>query len=388
MTHSLPTVAVIVLNHNGQQHLKTCFDSLLAMDYPSDRWELIVVDNGSTDSSLSFMEARAEVRLIANEKNVGFSAGCNQGASAASSADVLCFVNNDMRVDPAFLRELVAPIARGDVVATTGKIMSWNGSHINSAGGGMNFHGIGIQKGYLQDPGPEHDVEAPTLFACGGAMAIRRSVFQDVGGFDEDFFAYYEDVDLGWRLWVMGYEVLYAPKAVCQHHHASTSRAFPPESIRLIQVRNPFLSCVKNYDDENLKRVLPVATALALRRMKLVSGIGDESPFRIEAAGTRSTGKLAKLRQKARDRVHDRVPVRREGVADLLGLNDLFDNWSFWMQRRREVQLRRKRADAEILARFDDPLWCIEQDPSYAELQDGLQDFFGIDDMFRNLKTD
>ena len=94
MTHSLPTVAVIVLNHNGQQHLKTCFDSLLAMDYPSDRWELIVVDNGSTDSSLSFMEARAEVRLIANEKNVGFSAGCNQGASAASSADVLCFVNN------------------------------------------------------------------------------------------------------------------------------------------------------------------------------------------------------------------------------------------------------------------------------------------------------
>lgn len=384
MTQALPNVAVVVLNHNGRQHLEACFDSLLAMDYPRDLWTLWVVDNGSVDGSVEWIEARAEARLISNPQNLGFSAGCNQGALAADEAAVICFLNNDMRVDPGFLKALVEPVARGEVAATTAKILSWDGKQINSAGGGMNFHGIGIQKGYRESPGSEHDIAAPTLFACGGAMAILRSVFFDVGGFDEEFFAYYEDVDLGWRMWVMGHEAGYVPTAVCYHHHASTSEAFPKESIRLIQVRNPILSCVKNYDDENLKRVLPAAFALALRRMRMVSGVADEDGFRIEEASSRRTNVLAKLKERTRARVSDTVPVRREAVADLLGLNDLLGNWDHWMERRRQVQARRKRQDDEILALFDDPLWCIENDPGYAELHEGVQDTFGIDKMFRD----
>jgi GT2 family glycosyltransferase len=382
VTEELPRIAIVVLNYNGRQHLEPCFKSLLELDYPRDRFDLVLVDNGSVDGSLEIIKRAGWVRLIANGANLGFSRGCNQGAEDVEDAEILVFLNNDMRVDPGFLRELIAPITRGEVAATTAKMLSWDGKLINSAGGAMNFHGVGIQKGYMQKPAEEHDVPARTLFACGGAMAIERSVFMDVGGFDEEFFAYYEDVDLGWRLWVMGHEILYVPTSICYHHHSSTSRSFPMESIRLLQVRNPILACFKNYDDENMKRVLPVATGLAMRRMRLVAGIHDERPFRIEHVKTSRTDYLAKLKEKARRRVSDTIPVRREAVADFLGLNDLFGNWDHWMQRRGEVQARRKRSDAEILELFEDPLWCIEKERTYAELHNGMTSFFGVKDLF------
>jgi len=382
VTEELPRVAIVVLNFNGRQHLEPCFKSLAELDYPRDRFDLIIVDNGSVDGSLEVIKRAGWPRLIANGENRGFSAGCNQGASEAEDAELLVFLNNDMRVDPGFLRELIRPVVSGEVAATTAKMLSWDGKLINSAGGAMNFHGVGIQKGYMKKPAAEHDQPARTLFACGGAMAIDRKVFLEVGGFDEEFFAYYEDVDLGWRLWVMGHEVLYVPSAVCYHHHSSTSRAFPMESIRLLQVRNPILACFKNYDDQNLQRVLPAAMGLSLRRMRLVAGIDDERPFRIEHATTTRTDYLAKLKEKARKRVVSTIPVRREAVADFLGLNDLFGNWEHWMQRRQEVQSRRKRSDADILALFEDPLWCIEEERTYAELHGGITKFFGVDTLF------
>jgi hypothetical protein len=246
----------------------------------------------------------------------------------------------------------------------------------------MNFHGIGIQRGYGAKPAPEHDVPGETLFACGGAMAIDARVFREVGGFDEEFFAYYEDVDLGWRLWVTGHRVRYVPTAVCWHHHSSTSRAFPLESVRLLQVRNPLLACFKNYDDDNLRGVLPAMLALAARRARLVAGIEDERPFRIEHVDARRTDYLAKLKERARRQVAETFPVRREAVADLLGLNDLLGRWDHWTQRRAEVQSRRRRPDAEIFELFEQPLWCIEEERTYVELHAGLVELLGLDRMF------
>ncbi len=378
----LPRVAIVVLNYNGRQHLERCFESLSELDYPRELWELVMVDNGSVDGSLEVIRRAGWVRLLENEENVGFSAGCNQGAAAVADADVLCFLNNDMRVEPSFLREITLPIARGECAATTGKMLSWDGKRINSAGGAMNFHGVGIQRGYEEKPGPEHDEPGTTLFACGGAMAIEAGVYADAGGFDEEFFAYYEDVDLGWRLWVMGHEVRYVPAAVCYHHHSSTSRAFPLESVRLLQVRNPILSCFKNYDDENLRRTLPALLGLAIRRARIVAGIDDERPFRIEHVDARRTDVIGKLKERARRKMVDAVPVRREAVADLLAVNDLLGRWDHWMQRRAEVQSRRRRPDAEVLELFGDPLWCVEDERTYDELHRGLVSFLGIDRLF------
>jgi GT2 family glycosyltransferase len=382
----LPRVTVVILNYNGLHHLAGCFESLQALRYPQDRLEVVLVDNGSSDGSQTALAQRWPwVVTLANERNVGFSAGCNQGARAATQAQLLVFLNNDMRVEPDWLRELVAPVVRGEAIAATAKMLSWDGKHIDSAGGGMNFYGIGIQKGYRQVPGPEHDQPSRTLFACGGAMAVDARTFLEAGGFDEEFFAYYEDVDLGWRLWVRGHEIHYAPRAVCYHHHSSTSRRFPVETIRLLQVRNPLLACFKNYDDAHLRQILPAQLALFLRRMYVVSGLGDSRPYRIEQAEPRARGVVGRLFEKARHAGPESQAISRIAAADLLAANDLLGSFEHWSARRREVQAARRRPDEEIFALFHKPLWCIEDEAGYRQLQTGLVSFLGLDRLFAGL---
>ena len=383
----LPRISVVILNLNGRHHLAPCFGSLRESNYPMDRLEVVLVDNASTDGSVEEMRRDHDwVKLVVNPANVGFSAGCNQGAREATEPDVLVFLNNDMRVEPDFLRELVGPIVRKECASSAGKMYSWDGKLINSAGGGMNFHGIGIQVGLDEEPRSDHDVPKKTLFACGGAMAMDAKVYFDVGGFDEEFFAYYEDVDLGWRLWVQGHEVHYAPKAVCYHHHSSTSRRLPPETVRLLQVRNPIYACFKNYSDENLRKILPPMLALAIRRLFLLSGVdGNDSSFRIEHATTQSGGSMRRMFQRARGALADSSPVKRVALADLIGLNDFLGRWDHWTERRAEVQEKREREDAEIFQLFLKPFWSIESEGPYQNLQEGLTSFLGIDQMFDGL---
>jgi GT2 family glycosyltransferase len=385
-TGRLPRVTIIIPNHNGRHHFARCFASLTALDYPKAKLEVILVDNGSVDGSVEEMrDQHAWVRLVANERNEGFTGGCNQGARLTEQAEVLVFLNNDVRVEEEWLRELVSPIVRGECDATTAKLYSWDGKLINAAGGGMNFHGIGIQQGYGEAPTPEHDVPRLSLFAHGAAMAIRAPVFHDVGGFDPEFFAYYEDVDLGWRMWVLGHKIHYVPGAVCYHHHSSTSQTFPPETLRLLQVRNPVYACFKNYDDENMRRVLPAIIALSVRRMLLISGIASDRPFRIEHATAERAGALGKLMGKAREAFNPEITIRRAAAADLIAINDFLGNWDHWMKRRAEVQSRRKRSDAEIFRLFLKPMWCVEEEKAYRRLQEGMASFMGIDEMFGGL---
>jgi GT2 family glycosyltransferase len=383
----LPRATFVILNYNGRHHLDPCFSSLAKLDYPKDKVEVLLVDNGSDDGSVE--EARAKhpwVRVHRNDRNLGFAPACNQGAGLATRPEVLAFLNNDMRVEPSFLKELVAPLVRGECDATTAKMLSWDGKVLNSAGGGMNFHGLGFQYGMNRPPAREFDAPRKTLFPCGGAMAIRASAYDEVGGFDPEFFAYYEDVDLGWRLWVLGKSVHYVPGAVCYHHHSSTSKSFPPEVVRVLQVRNPMYACFKNYDDENLRRVLPAMLALALRRMLILSGIPSDEPFRIEKAVARPSSLVGKLREKAAKHLESDIAIRRVAAADLIGINDLLSNWEHWMERRREVQSRRARADQEIFRLFLKPMWCIEDDPAYRALQRGVTEFTGLDELFRGLE--
>lgn len=389
----LPKVTVVILNLNGKHHLELCFNSLLAMDYPRERLDVLMVDNASDDGSVELLRRKwPSVRLHVNKRNVGFAPGCNVGASLRGDSSVLAFLNNDMRVDKGWLRELVAPLVRGECVATTSKMMSWDGKTLDSAGGGMNFHGLGLQYGYKDPPSADFDKPRKTLFACGGAMAIDAKLYDQLGGFDNEFFAYYEDVDLGWRTWVLGHEVHYVPTSVCWHHHHGTSKRLPLETVRLIQVRNPLLSCFKNYDDQNLRKVLPVALALATRRTLIVSGIPSDQPYRIEharpaEAGAESTKLdklLGKLGLKAPAK-HGVAPITRIGVADLIAVNDLLSNWEHWMRRRAEVQSRRKREDAEIFRLFLRPMWCVEKDPQYQQLFAGATRFFGVDELFAGL---
>ena len=214
-------------------------------------------------------------------------------------------------------------------------------------------------------------------------MAMRRDVFEQLSGFDEEFFAYYEDVDLGWRTWIAGHEVHYVPRAVCYHHHSSTSARVPAQRLRVLQVRNPLLACFKNYDDANWARVFPAMLALAARRAFLATGLGEASDFRIERLERLpSPSWMDRLRGRKR-----RVKVDATALADLVAINDLIGQWDHWMARRAQVQAVRRRPDAEILPLFLDPLWCVEKDYGYVELQRGLAEAFGLRDLFQDLTT-
>jgi GT2 family glycosyltransferase len=377
---------VVILNHNGRHHLGPCFDTLRAVDYPKEKLDALLIDNDSDDGSdIEMRSLHSWVRFVANDVNRGFAGGCNQGAELSPDAEILIFLNNDMRVEPEFVRELVSPIVRKECVATTAKMYSWDGKLIDSAGGGMNYHGIGIQHGYLEKPGPQYDEPRRTLFACGGAMAIEAPLFRTIGGFDPEYFAYYEDVDLGWRLCVQGYDTHYVPTAICYHHHSSTSRAMPSETVRLLQIRNPLLTCFKNYDESNLQRIFPAALALSMRRMLLVSRVTDDRPYRIEQARAARVDGAHRFWKRKKKRARETDDIHRLAVADMIGINDLLGNWDQWTERRAEVQAKRQRPDEEIFKLFLKPLWCVEDEPAYLRLQRGLEATMGLDEMFRDL---
>ena len=206
-----PTVAVVVVNLDGAEHLPDCLDSLAALDYPRERLEVVVVDNGSTDGSLELLARYPWVRVLPQDSNLGFAPAVNVGVRSAT-ADCIALLNNDMRVEPDWLTELVrAYDPEAGAVCVGAQILSWDGERLDFGEGSLNFYGMGFQVGYNR---PLETVRvrdgSDILFACGGAMLVSRDVYLSSGGFDDDFFAYFEDVDFGWRLWVLGYRVCLA----------------------------------------------------------------------------------------------------------------------------------------------------------------------------------
>lgn len=354
----LPGVSVVVLNHNGKQHLDPCFTSLLALDYPKDKLELILVDNASTDGSVKHMKTRFPgVRIIENSRNLGFGQANNVGAKRARN-EYVAFLNNDTRVDQDWLRQLVQPFLRSKDAACSGsRILSWDGKVIDFDGGLMNFHGFAFQDnyglGYYEDDGGER----PAIFVCGASMLVDREVFIDVGGFDEDFDYFFEDSEFCLRLWALGYEVIFVPKAITYHRHGATTKRFPTEKrIRLFE-RNALYTVIKEYEEENLKKVLPLAYRLAGKRAAVMGGgTGDL----LAEAASGPAGAITR----ALEEVSEKMP-------DMLSKRD-------------KIQRRRKRSDREIFPLFGSPLRPIyDLGLGYAREHYDLLRTSGVGDLYR-----
>lgn len=419
----LPRVSVIVLNYNGFWYLEDCFRSLEALNYPGDKLELILVDNASTDGSVEYVRANfPQVRIIQNPQNLGFCKANNIGAQEAKG-EYIAFLNNDMRVDPGWLTELVKSISKEeDVVCVGGKILNWDGSKIDFIGGALNFYGMGFQPRHGQPNGPDYSASKEILFACGGSMLIKRDLFLGCGRFDEDYFAYFEDVDLGWRLWVLGYRVLFVPTAISYHKGLGTSRYFPTEKRSALYERNALYSIIKNYEEENLLRVLPAALLLTVRRAVIFSRINKDSyrmdmmedpsmiwPASPEPRGLTRTKLLShELRTALREyglwmvskelvrrtlrwgyarsvlrtkRDLDLIP--RVGVSHLVAMDDVIEALPTLMEKRRWIQARRKRPDSEILRLFETPFFPHPPYPEYERLQHELSEYLGIYEIFK-----
>ena len=200
-----PKVSIVVPYYRGLEHLPALLESIEAQEYPLDRLELILVMNGADDGALDLVNSRFPwVRTVDPGENLGYGGGCNLGAREAKG-EWVAFLNTDMRVDSKWLTELLAATERHpDSVCFGSAILSWNGKRIDFCRQRHELPGGGLPAlpRWGRRLGCRRDRQE--LFVCGGGALHAPRRLPDVGGFDEDFWAYYEDVDLGWRPWVLG----------------------------------------------------------------------------------------------------------------------------------------------------------------------------------------
>lgn len=223
MTTPLPRVSVIIPNWNGAQHLRECLGSLEQQSFGD--FEVVLVDNGSTDDSLSLVEREfPSVRIVRNHANLGFSAAVNAGIRA-SSAEYLVLLNNDTRASRDWLEQLVVAMdATPEASFAACRMLRYDPPHlIDSAGDRFSLlrgGGVNIGAGELAK---FHDQPAWVFGACAGAALYRRTLFDDIGLFDEDFFLVFEDVDLSLRARMAGHRCLYVPNAVVFHKRGAST---------------------------------------------------------------------------------------------------------------------------------------------------------------------
>jgi GT2 family glycosyltransferase len=290
--------SIIVVNWNGKRYLEECLSSLLAQTYSPH--EIILVDNGSHDGSVDFVTERfSEVRIIQNGENLGFAAG-NNVAIRIAQGDYIVTLNNDTRAEPDWLEELVRVVEADPKIGMCASKMLfyYHTGVLNSTGISLDIAGIAWdRRGGERDEGCER--EPVEIFGpCAGAALYRREMLNEVGLFDEDFFAYHEDVDLAWRARSRGWRCMYNPQAVVYHVHSGTGMEGSAFKNRLLG-RNKIWTMVKNYPTPQVFLFLPLITFYDLASV-LYSLLKreDKSPLQGRLA---SLGLLPEMLRKRRE---------------------------------------------------------------------------------------
>jgi GT2 family glycosyltransferase len=242
----MPRVSVIVLTWNGIQFLKNCLDSLAAQTF-SD-FELILLDNGSQDGSEAYVRKEFPwVRVISLAENVGFAGGNNRSLVECRGKYIVT-LNNDTKASPDFLAELVcAAEVDAAVGMVAAKMLNFHDTgRIDSIGIRATMAGLGVNRGVGEVDRGQYDKQEEEFGACAGAALYRRSMLDEVGFFDTEFFAYYEDFDLAWRARLAGWRCVTAPGAVVYHVHSATSGRMSPFTVYQVQ-RNKWYTIIKNW---------------------------------------------------------------------------------------------------------------------------------------------
>jgi len=214
-------ISVIVLNRNGKEYLKECLESLKIQTYKD--FEVIFVDNGSTDDSIEYVKNNfPEVKILALGKNVGFAKGNNEGIKI-SQGEYIVLLNNDTKVDRFWLEELYKAISKNPSIGfCASKIIFYNDQEkIDSAGDGYSLCGAPFKRGHFEHKN-KHNNKEEVFGACAAAAIYRRTMLNDIGFLDEDFFIGFEDSDLSFRAQLRGYKCLYVPKAIVFHRGSAT----------------------------------------------------------------------------------------------------------------------------------------------------------------------
>lgn len=244
-------VSVIIVNWNGRKWLKECLDSLEAQTHKD--FEAIIVDNNSIDKSVEFVkENYQQAKIIENKSNLGFATANNEAAKIAKG-EYLFFLNNDTKVDSQSLSELVKEMEENPKIGISGcKTMSYDGKRHFHTGIGLDIFGYPTAKGKI-------------FYVEGATLIIRKQLFEKLNGFDPKYFMFHEDIDLAWRVQLLGYKVVALPKAIVYHvaggsagggeiHKGRYKSSYPR---RYYHERNNIRTLLKNYQVQTLLFILP-----------------------------------------------------------------------------------------------------------------------------------
>ena len=328
---------MIVVNWNRKELLRACLSSLRRQSDAA--FETIVVDNGSSDGSAEMAEREFGVRVIRNSENRGFCAANNQGIAAATG-EFIALLNNDAEAQPGWLAALHrACSAAPDIGMAACKILVWEDPRqIDKAGHLIFPDGQNRGRGTGQLDQGQFDREEEVLWPDGCACLYRAAMLRQIGGFDEDFFAYGDDAELGLRARIAGWRCVYTPEAVVRHHRGSTLGKDSARRLELIE-RNRLLLAIKLFPWSLLwLNPLFFALRLAAGLVHAGRGAGDTAHFpglygklRIASAMLRGDARALRLiprmlRKRAEIRRFRRLSpagVRRLILAHRLPLKDV-----------------------------------------------------------------
>jgi GT2 family glycosyltransferase len=312
---SRPRVSVIIPNWNGLAHLETCLTALRAQHFTD--FETLLVDNGSSDDSVAYVVSNfPEVRVLRLAENRGFTGACNAGYADARG-DLICLLNNDTEADPGWLEAVVDAFDRHpEAAAVASKILLFDRrDHFHAAGDYYRIDGLPGNRGVWEADRGQYDREEPVFSASGGAAGYRRAALDEIGFLDDDFYFSCEDVDLGWRIQLSGWQVIYAPGAVVYHKLKATGGSLTGSYY---DGRNFLYIVWKNYPSGLLRRNWRRIAAAQWRIAREAIGA-----WRGRAARARLRGQ----------------------VAGLLGLPRM-------LTKRRQVQAGRRVTDETLMARL------------------------------------
>lgn len=281
-----PLFSIVIPNWNGLRFLPVCLDALAAQTYPNI--EVIIADNASTDGSQAYIqEHHPAVSVVQLPENRGFTGACNAGMQAARG-DFIALLNNDTEADPGWVAAVVDAFERHpDAGIVASKMLLFDRrDHIHTAGDFFTVDGRAGNRGVWQLDVGQFDAEEYVFSACGGSSAYRRTMLDQIGLLDDDFFFSLEDIDLGWRAQLTGWRCIYTPQAVVYHHLSATGGGV---TASYYDGRNLIFVLVKNYPSALWRRyggqVLRAQLKLALDALRAWRGAAARARLRGMLAG-------------------------------------------------------------------------------------------------------
>jgi GT2 family glycosyltransferase len=256
-------VSIIVVNWNGEKFLHDCLDSLCRQTYANR--EIILVDNGSTDASVSYVKEKfPEVKVVELGKNTGFTGGNTEGLRVGQG-EFIALVNNDTRADDRWLDNLLEPMLRDRKIGICASKLIIAGTEcLDSAGDGMTSAGVGFNRGHGANLNTHSSLE-PVFAACAAGALYRREMIEEIGFLDDDFFLYDEDIDLSFRAQLAGWKCVYVPDAIVHHKGNATSVRLSDTHV-YYHTRNLEFVWIKN---------MPSGLMLRFAHQKLLQEIGS-----------------------------------------------------------------------------------------------------------------